>query len=66
VIDKQPYDATRKPRTDAGLTVEWVEQRMRPGMLIEEDDGVLRPIGNVEANLINTKYRKVDNENPEG
>ena len=49
-----PRDYT-KPRTDPNLTAEWVEERMRPGMMIEEDDGTLRPIGMVEANKLNTK-----------
>ena len=47
-----PIDNTRPPRTDSVLTVAWLEQRIRPGLMIEEDDGVLRPLGMYEASLL--------------
>jgi len=59
-----PKRDTSKPRTDPDLTAEWVDERIRPGLMIEEDDGTLRPIGMVEAWKTYSKWRqqKIDEE----
>lgn len=49
---------TSKPRTDDALTAEWVEARIRPGLMIQEDNGTLRPIGMVEAHKVYTKHKQ--------
>lgn len=39
---------TRPSSDDVHSLGRWVAERVRPGMLIEDDDGRLRPIENIE------------------